>query len=102
MPDLRDINWPTAIAAAALVLAVIVVIRIGKALLLSAMFGAMAAGVSIGTGNTVPQAGRHAAIAFGVAALTLFLIRTTRSFILWLAITALGVLALFIADGFRL
>ena len=102
MPDLRDINWPTAIAAAALVLAVIVVIRIGKALLLSAMFGAMAAGVSIGSGNSVPQAGRHAAIAFGVAALTLFLIRTTRNFILWLAITAFGVLALFVADGFRL
>jgi hypothetical protein len=101
MVDLRHINLPTAIVAAALVLAVIVVIKIGKALLLSAMFGAMAAGVSVGQGNSPATAGRHAAIAFGVAAMTLFLIKTTRSLLLWLAITGLGVLALFVFDGFR-
>lgn len=102
MVDLQDINLPTAIAAAALVLAVIVVIKIGKALLLSAMFGAMAAGVSIGQGNSSAVAGRHAAVAFGIAAITLFLIKTTRNLLLWLAITGLGVLALFVFDGFRL
>lgn len=102
MFDPRDINLPTAIAAAALVLAVIVFIKIGKALLLSAMFGAMAAGVSIGQGHSTATAGRHAAIAFGVAAITLLLIKTTRSLLLWLAITGLGVLALFVLDGLRL
>lgn len=99
---LGEVNLATAIAAAALVLAVIVVIRIGRALLLSAMFGAMAAGVSIGQGNAPAVAGRHAAIAFGVAALTLLLIKTTKSLLLWLVITGLGVLALFIFDGLRL
>ena len=99
---LKQINAPTAIAAAALVLAVIVVIRIGRVLLLSAMFGAMAAGVSVGQGNTSAVAGRHAAIAFGVAAITLFLIKTTRSLLLWLVITGLGVVALFVFDGLRL
>ncbi len=102
MVDLRHINLPTAIAAAALVLAVIVVIKIGKALLLSAMFGAMAAGLSVGRGNSPAIAGRHAAIAFGVAAATLFLIKTTRNLLLWLVITGLGVLALFFFDGLRL
>ncbi len=99
---LRQVNLATAIVAAALVLAVVLVIKVGKALLFSAMFGAMAAGVSVGEGNPLPVAGQHAAIAFGVAALTLFLIRTTRNLLLWLLITGLGVLALFVYDGFRL
>lgn len=98
---LKQVNLATAVFAAVLVLAVIVVIKIGKALLLSAMFGAMAAGVSIGQGNSPALAGRHAAIAFGVAAITLFLIKTTRSLLLWLAITGLGVLTLFVFDGLR-
>jgi hypothetical protein len=98
---LQDVNLPTALAAAALVLAVILVIKIGKVLLLSAMFGAMAAGVSVGQGSRPAEAGVHAAIAFGVAAVTLFLIKMTRSLLLWLVITGAGVVALFVADGLR-
>ncbi len=91
---LAGINLPTAIAAAFLVLAAIVVIRIGKALVMAAMFGAVAGGASLGQGNPPETAGVHAAIGFGVAAMTLFLIRFTRSLILWVVITALGVGAL--------
>jgi hypothetical protein len=97
----RDVNLPTAIAAACLVLAVILVIKIGKALLFAAMFGALAGGVSLGQGSPPATAGTHAAIGFGVAAVTLFLIKLTRSLMLWLVITGVGVMALFIADGLR-
>jgi hypothetical protein len=89
-----DINVPTMIAAAALVLAVILVIKIGKVLLFAALFGAIAGGTSLGQGNTAATAGTHAAIGFGVAVITLFLIKVTRSIMLWLLITALGVGAL--------
>ena len=98
---LNGVNLPTAIAAAALVLAVIVVIKIGKALLFAAMFGAMAGGVSLGQGNRPATAGAHAAIGFGVAAITLLLVKMTRSLILWLVITGVGVMALFVFDGLR-
>jgi hypothetical protein len=96
---IHQINLPTALAAAALVLAVILVIKIGKALLFAAMFGAMAGGVSLGQGNPPRTAGIHAAIGFGVAAVTLFLIKMTRSLIMWLVITGMGVAALFVWDG---
>jgi hypothetical protein len=98
---LRNVNVPTAIAAALLVLAVIVVIKIGKVLLLAAMFGALAGGVSLGQGSPPTLAGTHAAVGFGVAAATLFLVKLTKSIILWLLITGLGVAALFLYDGFR-
>lgn len=89
-----DINLPTMIAAAALVLAVIIVIKIGKVLLFAALFGAIAGGTSLGQGNPASAAGTHAAIGFGVAVITLFLIKLTRSIMLWLLITAVGVGAL--------
>jgi len=91
---LARINVPTMIAAALLVLAVIVVIRIGRALLMAAIFGSMAGGVSLGQGNEPATAGTHAAIGFGVAAVTLLLIRSTRNLIRWLLITAVGVAVL--------
>lgn len=97
----QHINVPTALAAAALVLAVILVIKIGKALLFAAMFGAMAGGVSLGQGNQPRTAGAHAAIGFGVAMVTLFLIRMTKNLMLWLVITGVGVIALFLFEGFR-
>ena len=89
-----DINVPTMIAAAALVLAVIFVIKVGKMLLFAAMFGAIAGGTSLGQGNPGSTAGMHAAIGFGVAVVTLFLVKLTRSIMLWLLITAVGVGAL--------
>ncbi len=92
----HDVNVPTMIAAALLVLAVIVVIRIGKALLMAAILGSIAGGVSLGQGNTPMTAGTHAAIGFGVAAVTLLLIRFTKSLMRWLLITAVGVSALFL------
>lgn len=98
---LDQVNLPTAIAAAALVLAVILVIKIGKVLLFAAMFGAMAGGVSLGQGHQPGTAGTHAAIGFGLAALTLFLIKMTKNLILWLVITGVGVMALFVWDGLR-
>lgn len=88
------INLPTAIAAAALVLVVIVVIRIGKALIMAGVFGMLAGGVSLGQGHSAVTAGTHAAIGFGVAAITLFIIRMTKSLLLWVVITALGIGAL--------
>jgi hypothetical protein len=93
---LTQLNLPTAIVAALLVLAVIVVVKIGKALLMAGIFGALAGGVSLGQGNTPNAAGTHAAIGFGVAAVTLILIKLTRSLMLWLFITALGVGALYV------
>ncbi len=91
---LAHLNVPTMLAAALLVLAVIVVIRIGRALLMAAIFGAIAGGVSLGQGNEPATAGIHAAIGFGVAAVTLFLVRSTTSLMRWLLITAAGVGAL--------
>lgn len=91
---LAHLNVPTMLAAALLVLAVIVVIRIGRALLMAAIFGAIAGGVSLGQGNEPTTAGIHAAIGFGVAAVTLFLVRSTTSLMRWLLITAAGVGAL--------
>jgi hypothetical protein len=89
-----NINGPTLIVAVLLVFAVIIVIRIGKALLMAALFGALAGGASLGQGIAPGEAATHAAIGFGVAAATLFLIRFTRSLILWPLITVLGVGAL--------
>jgi hypothetical protein len=98
---LSKVDLPTAVAAAVLVLAVIVVIKIGKVLLFAAMFGAMAGGVSLGQGNRPVTAGTHAAIGFGVAAVTLLLVKLTKNLLLWLVITSAGVLALFAIDGLR-
>jgi hypothetical protein len=96
----EGINLPTMLAAALLVMAVIIVIKIGRVLLTAAIFGAMAAGVSLGQGNPAGTAASHAAIGFGVAAITLFLIKVVRGLLLWVLITALGVAAL-VLFGFR-
>lgn len=90
---LDRIDVPTMFATALLVLAAIIVIRIGRALVMSAIFGAIAGGVSLGQGNEPATAGTHAAIGFGVAAITLLLIRSTRSLVKWLLITAVGIAA---------
>lgn len=90
------IDGPTLIVAVLLVFAVIVVIRIGKALLLAGIFGALAGGASLGQGIAPGEAATHGAIGFGVAAATLFLLRFTRSLILWPLITALGLGALLV------
>ena len=91
-----NITAPTLIAAVLLVFAVIIVIRIGKALLLAGIFGALAGGASLSQGIAPGAAATRAAIGFGVAATTLFLVRFTRSLVLWPLITALGVGALVI------
>ncbi|MEO8636814.1 MAG: hypothetical protein ABI587_16180 [Gemmatimonadales bacterium] len=91
-----SINAPTLIVAVLLVVAVLIVIKVGKALLMAGVFGAMAGGASLGQGNTPGIAGAHAAIGFGIAAVTLFLIKFTKSLMLWLLITALGVGAMLI------
>ncbi len=95
-----DINLPAMFVAACLVLAAIIVIRIGKALVMAAIFGSIAGAASLGQGNPPMTAGAHAAIGFGVAAVTLLLVRMARSFLLWTAITGLAVAALFLW-GFR-
>lgn len=91
---LDHIDVPSMIAAALLVVAVSLVIRIGRALLTAAVFGCIAGGVSLGQGNEPATAGTHAAIGFGAAAVTQLLIRSTRSLVRWLLITAVGVAAL--------
>jgi hypothetical protein len=92
--SLTQLNLPTAIVAALLVLAVILVIKVGKVLLMAGIFGALAGGVSLEQGSTPTTAGTHAAIGFGVALVTLVLVKLTRSLMLWLVITALGTGAL--------
>jgi hypothetical protein len=95
---IAGINLPTMIAAALLVLAVIVVIRIGKMLLMAALFGVLAGSVSLGQGHPPAQAGTHAAIGFGVAAVTMLLIRMAKGFLMWTLITAAGVLGLILTN----
>lgn len=92
------VNVPTMIAAVVLVMLVLLVIKIGKVLVFSALFAGVAGGVSLTQGSGAQAAGSHAAIAFGVAAVTLFLVRLARGFLVWLLITALGVAALLIFD----
>jgi hypothetical protein len=95
---LSHVNPPTLLVALLLVAAVFLVIKIGKALLMAGIFGALSAGVSLGQGNPPATAGTHAAIAFGVAAVTLILIRMAKGFLTWLLITGIGVLALLLFD----
>lgn len=92
------VNVPTMIAAVVLILLVLLVLKIGRVLLFAAVFGGMAGGVSLGQGYEPGTAGTHAAIAFGVAAATLFFVRMAKSAIMWLLITGLGILALLIFD----
>jgi hypothetical protein len=96
---IAGINLPTAVAAAALVILVIIVIRIGKVLLMAAIFGAVAGGASLSQGSTPETAATHAAIGFGAAAVMMFIIKFTRSLLLWLVLTGAGVAAL-LAYGF--
>lgn len=103
MPELVDrfvagINAPTMIAAAVLVLAVIVVIRFGRLLLMAALVGALAGGVSLGRGHPAADAGANAAVGFGVAAVTMLLARMARGLLMWILITIGGVAGLILAD----
>lgn len=93
---LAPLNFPTAIVAALLVLAVILVIKVGKLLLMAGIFGALVGGVSLGQGSTPTAAGTHAVIGFGVAVVTLVLVKLTRSLMLWLLITVAGVGVLYL------
>ena len=79
-----------------LVLAVIVVSKIGKAFAMAAMLGVLTGGVSLGQGHPPAAAAAHAAIGFGVAALALFLMKVTKMVALGALITAIafGVLVL--------
>jgi hypothetical protein len=97
---LARVNLPTAIAAALLVLAVILATKVGKVLLVAAIVGAFAGGASLGQGNSAAAASTHVAVGFGVAAVTLFLVKLTKYLAAWLLITAAGVGALLVY-GFR-
>lgn len=85
------LNGPAVIAAALLVLAVIVVIKVGKVLLMAGIFGVALGAVSLARGLPPATAASHAAVGFGVAAVTLFLVKFTKSLLMWLAITAVGI-----------
>lgn len=87
----RQIDLSTMVAAAFLVLAVIAVIKIGKVLLLSALFGAAVGATSLAQGSVPSAAADHAGVGFVVGAATLFLIKFTKSLLTWLLITAVGV-----------
>lgn len=91
---LHRIDAPTALAAAALVILVLLVIKIGKVLLMAAVFGAIAGGGSLSQGQGAKQASAHAVAAFVAAAAMFFLIKMTKSILLWLTLTAAGVIAL--------
>jgi hypothetical protein len=91
---LSRVDAPTAVAAAALVFLVLLVIRIGKILVMAGVFGAIAGGASLSQGSSSKEAVANAAVAFGVAAVMFFLVKMTKSIVLWLAITAAGVAGL--------
>jgi len=91
---LSRIDAPTAVAAAALVFLVLLVIRIGRILVMAGVFGAIAGGASLSQGSSPKEATAHAAVAFGVAAVMFFLVKMTKSILLWLAIHGAGVAAL--------
>lgn len=91
---LARIDAPTALAAVALVFLVLMVIKIGRILVMAGVFGAIAGGASLSQGSSPKEATAHAAVAFGVAAVMFFLVKMTKSIVLWLAITAAGVAGL--------
>jgi hypothetical protein len=95
---IAGINLPTAIAAALLVLAVLVIIKLGRLLLMAAVLGAVAGGVALGQGHTTENATAHAVVGFAIAAMVLLLIKFVRNLVLWVVITALGAGALLL-DG---
>jgi hypothetical protein len=89
---------PTVIASALLVLAVIVIVKIGRLLLMAAMLGVIAGGVALGQGHPAETAATHAVVGFAIAAIVLLLIKFVRNLVLWVVITALGAGAL-LFDG---
>jgi hypothetical protein len=99
--SLAAVNLPTVITAALLVLGVILVIRIGKALAMAAILGVLAGGVSLGEGNPPGLAGTHAAVGFGVAVVTLFVVKMAKSLMLIVLVAAAGVAAVLIFGAGR-
>jgi len=91
---LSQFNTPTILAALALIVLVYIVIKIGKILLMAAIFGAIAGGASLSQGNEPKTAAAHAAVAFGAAAIMFFMIKLAKSIVMWLLITGVGVAAL--------
>jgi hypothetical protein len=90
---LAQLRGPTVLSALAL-------IKIGRILLMAAIFGAIAGGGSLSQGNLPKTAALHAALAFGAAAVMFFLLKMAKSMVMWHVITAAGVAAL-LAFGFR-
>jgi TonB family protein len=82
------------IVAVALGLAVVLLIKIGKALLIAGGLGAVAGGISLSQGTPPRVAAIHAAIGFGVAALALLLIKLTKT-MFWLLIPVICALVFF-------
>jgi hypothetical protein len=91
---LSHISTPTILAAFALVVLVFIVIKIGKVLLMAAVFGAIAGGASLSQGTEPRTAAGHAAVAFAAAAVMFFLVKMAKSMVLWLVITGAGVAAM--------
>lgn len=97
---LAQLRGPTVLSALALIAMVAIVIKIGRILLMAAIFGAIAGGASLSQGNLPKTAALQAALAFGAAAVMFFLLKVAKSMVMWLVITAAGVAAL-LAFGFR-
>jgi hypothetical protein len=97
---LAQLRGPTVLSALMLIVMVAIVIKIGRILLMAAIFGAIAGGASLSQGNLPKTATVHGALAFGAAALMFFLLKVAKSMVMWLVITAAGVAAL-LAFGFR-
>jgi len=97
---LDQLKGPTVLTGIALIVLVAIVIKIGRILMMAAIFGAIAGGASFSQGNTPTTAALHAALAFGAAAVMFFLLKVAKSMAMWLLITAAGVAAL-LAFGFR-
>ena len=97
---LAEVRAPTALSALLLIVLVPLVIKLGRILLLAAIFGAVAGAATLSQGNPPKLAALHAAIGFGGSALMFFLLKLAKQVLIWIAITVAGVAAL-LAFGFR-
>jgi TonB family protein len=93
MPSVSQIlghpDLPIMVLAVVLVLAAVLLIKLGKLLLTAGVFGASVGGASLLQGTEPQVAAIHAALGFGVATVTLVLIKLTKHLILWLLIPAI-------------
>lgn len=99
---LAKVDLATFVAIAALVLLVWIVIKLGKVLIMAALFGLIAGAASLSQGYQPRDAALQAAIAFAGAAIIFFVIKLTKNFLIWLTLTLAGVAGLLLFGVHRI